>query len=207
MTTTDRTSTAMRLLAATAVVGGWLGVAVLTWPGTAASNGSRPGPPTAETPLALAEPLELGPISFFNASCGPCHGDYGMLLREELPPEAAQWDSIRSVIRGMVIGQAQTTLPEREIDALAAYRLSLLDGTPYVAFTGASDGEMRGEVTPGATVQVLAGGSAHAAAVDGHLWTAPLPAGAGAVTVRAALGGRTTVLPLAEAAFSHGPER
>ncbi len=202
-TTTDRTSPAARVVAAAAVIGGWLAVAVLSWPGTAGQHRHDPGPAAEGPTLAAVEPLGIGPITFFNTSCGPCHGDYGMLLREELTADLAGWEDVRGVIRGMVIGQARTTLPDREIDALAAYRMSLLDGSPFLALTGVEAGELRGEVTPGATVEVVTVDSVRAATVDGHSWSAAVPLAQGPITIRATLGGRTTALAIPGVPFSH----
>jgi mono/diheme cytochrome c family protein len=215
MTTPPRTTTPptprpwpapARIAAASALIIGWILVAALAWPGPAGrAGGPDSHPPLAPVALPPAEPpLAVGPITFFNASCGNCHGDYGMFLAVELDHDLVDGESaLRGLIAEMVTNQAQTHLPPREIDALTAYCRSLLGPSPFLAWTGADNGELRGEVTPGAIVEVLTRSGNTPAVVMGHTWTARLPAGAGPATVRATLADASTELRIPAAPFSH----
>src|SRR5690606_11889164 len=129
-----------------AVIGGWLLIAVVTWPGTAHRDDPRPPLPEPAAP-ALASPLTVGPITFFSAACAPCHGDGGELFAERFWTDLDD-AALRRTTAAMVRDQAQTSLPDADLAALTGYLRSLVRGTPFLAWTAAEGGVLRGEVTP-----------------------------------------------------------
>jgi hypothetical protein len=194
-----------------------VGAALLTGacarPGAACRTQVAPAhaPDAAPAPaLALAEPLAVGPLTFFNQSCARCHGQYGSFYGEGFAAQRTDADLAR-VVREMVTGPAQASLPRRDLDALTAYHRSLADGRPFVALTHKEGTVLAGEVTPRAAVVLRAAGRLIPAQVVEHAWTLDFsdsfPAGAGAlptpVILEATLDGRSTTLDLAGSPYSH----
>ncbi len=185
--------------------GQWAGVLSALALGACERSGTAPTPAPAsprQAPAASVSPqaLTVGPIAFFQASCARCHGAYGATYGEALA-KLSDADLTRFT-EEMVVGPGQAELPPADLEAQVAWHRSLIDQRPFLAITNLSDSSTEGEVTPGSTVEVIAGGQRSAAQVSGHTWTAPRPS-AGPITIEARLKGRTTTLDASAAAHSH----
>lgn len=157
----------------------------------------------APTPALIAPAQTVrtvaGPISMFERSCASCHGAYGEFfepLRREWTPEEC-----KDVVGQMVRQRTSEKPTPAEMDALVAYVRSLRDQVPMIAITGRDHESIAGEVTPGCVVTVHSDGKALRAAVDGHLWSCPLP-GAVRVTLIEARRADGTIARIADAGAS-----
>jgi hypothetical protein len=168
--------------------------------------GPSPTPPESprQIPAATAAPraLTAGPITFFQASCARCHGAYGAMYGEALA-KLSDADLSRFT-EEMVVGPGQAELPPADLAAQVAWHRSLVDARPFVAITKVSDSTIEGEVTPGSTIEVVAGGQRSVAQVSGHTWIAPRPTGV-PLAIEARLNEHTTTLDASAAAHSHPP--
>lgn len=144
-----------------------------------------------DAPTAPSEPLALGPIAFFEGRCARCHGSMGAMFGPALA--ALDDDGLAAAIRGMVEGPAQATLGPRDLDAQAALHRSFIDRRPFLAVTARGPGFIEGEVTPGASVTVIAGATRVAADVREFTWRAAA-AGADRAFLEARLDDRVTRL-------------
>ncbi len=142
-------------------------LAALAW----ATPTSRP----ASRPAPEALPAEAtGPLSYFNANCANCHGNYGSYWGEGF---AAEYDraALREVVAEMAGGPGFAPIDGVALDVQAAYNAKLAEGKAAPPFVVATRGEtgFTGEVTPGSTVTLVTSGGEIEATVDGHRWTAP----------------------------------
>ena len=151
---------------------------------------SRPATRPSSQPAEL--PAEAtGPLSYFNANCANCHGNYGSYWGEGF---AAEYDhaELREIVAEMAGGPGFAPIDGLALDVQTAYNARLAkgkDAPPFVVATRADDG-FAGEVTPGSTVTLVTPTGQVQATVDGHRWTAP---GAdGVVEIVVTRGGKTT---------------
>ena len=137
------------------------------------------------TPAGLPpEQLDFArkPISYFNANCANCHGEYGGYWGEGFV-SAHTPQELREAVEGMCNGPAQAPIQGRALESQTAYNASLRDKTPFATAYAGEGGTLRGEVTPGASVTLVsADGAETPATVEGHAWTSNL-ASAGLVRV------------------------
>ena len=141
------------------------------------------------------------PISYFNAKCSSCHGDYGNYWGEGFAADKTD-KQLREVVDEMCAGPAGAPLEGKALDVQVAYHRSLVDNKPFVSVFS-DGGKLAGEATPGSAVTLRVGDRDVAATLDGHRWTSDAEA-AESVTVRK--DGRETMLRLGEGravAFSH----
>lgn len=162
-----------------------------------------PGTPAPGTTgrAAPQPPLATGPISYFERHCARCHGPYGELYPR---PFAAHTDEeLARIVREMVTGPAQSSLPERELEALTDYHRSMAAAAPFIAITARVGSHIAGEVTRGALVTVRASPRSVPAVITGDTWSVDLPAGfPEQFVIEATSGGRTTTLDPARRAWS-----
>ncbi len=150
-----------------------------------------------------AQPLSLGPVTFFEQRCARCHGSYGAAYAPSL--SALSDPELTRFVDEMVIGPGQTELAARDLAAQVAYHRSLIDQRPFLAVTALDGSSIAGEVTPGATVEVVAGGDRVPAAVTGHTWRAALAGDPSRAPTRVEARLRDSImsLDLGRAAHSH----
>ena len=142
-----------------------------------------PPGPVKPRPTAWAAPLAIGPISYFNAQCTSCHGNYGVQIVDHNVARNSPGAEYRAMVEYMVTDRASSSLPPREMDAQTSYCMSLAavgegvvsEGSPiFIAVKSPiNEGGLEGEVTPGSTVTfVTAKGQVRIEAkVDGHIWS------------------------------------
>lgn len=129
----------------------------------------------AATPLNMpAGPVDLaaGPIATFAAHCTRCHGPHGSLY----PPAFFKMNEaeLAQLIDEMMRGPAQLTPAPADVAAMTAHHRALQQKRPFVivtnaaAFAAGKEGELRGEVTPGATLTARAGERELSVVIDGH---------------------------------------
>jgi len=169
------TTTAKSCLLVLSAVGGLLA-------GACEKSPSTPPAPAKPAATSWAEPLTIGPITYFNTQCSICHGPYGKLIADHNIAINSNAADYRAMVQYMVTDRAGSSLPPRELDAQTAYCASLAAGGEGVKSEGSPtfvcvktpvmEGGLEGEVTPGSTVTlVMAKGQVRiAATVDGHTW-------------------------------------
>ena len=141
-------------------------------------------------------------MAYFEAHCAGCHGPDGMLFAPGMD-ERHPGPDLAHIIDEMAAGPGMAPIDGPDLEAQVAFHRSLIDGRPFLAWTGQSGDAVAGEVTRGSRVRVLTpGGEAVDAEIDGFRWTANA-AGQGLV-VEAAKGDATTTLHLNDAPHSHG---
>lgn len=127
------------------------------------------------------------PISYFNANCSSCHGDYGSYWGEGF---AADYDmkELSEVVDEMAAGPGFAPLEGEALAVQTAYNESVAKKLPFaVAF---KDGDSwRGEATPKATLKV----DGKPVQLDGHTWSAPA---GGATELSVTLGDITRTVKL-----------
>ncbi|MBY0308273.1 MAG: hypothetical protein K2Q09_05985 [Phycisphaerales bacterium] len=153
----------------------------------ACEKGPTPQAPAKPRPTSFAEPLAIGPISYFNTQCATCHGQYGVQIADHNIAKQSTPAAYRAMVEYMVTDRAGSSLPSRDLDAQAAYCTSLAaagndpdvhtEGAPLFVCTKSpiNKGGLEGEVTPGSAVTLIAakGQVRIAAEVSGHTWTIP----------------------------------
>lgn len=146
---------------------------------------ATPSGPAGGKPRATgwAQPLAIGPISYFNAQCSSCHGNYGKEIADHNIARTSPPGEYRGMVEYMVVERSASSLPPRELDAQTAYCISLAapsegvvtEGSPiFVAVKNPiNEGGLEGEVTPGCTVALITakGQVRIEAKVDGHTWS------------------------------------
>lgn len=168
---------------------------VVAFTGAAAEPTSRPatGPAEGEIDEALRTP-----ITYFNANCSSCHGNYGSYWGEGFAAELSE-EELHAVVDEMAAGPAFAPLEGRALEAQTAYNRSLAAGAEKGLFVVAivQGATVTGEVTPEATVTVVTGAGDVKATVDGHTWAAEV--GEATVTaVHATRGERTATVKLGD---------
>ena len=170
-----------------------------------------PAPAASEAPADEAhppvQPLGFAPMSYFEDKCARCHGSYGSFYGDSFGKNLSD-DELQKVVREMAEGPAMAPLEPAQLDLETAYHRSLVDGRPFLVVTEEDEksSTLKGETTPGATVEVEAGAHAVAATVDEHQWSVTLPKTGTDWTklqVTAKKGDATTTLDLSEQTFSH----
>ncbi|MFT3683689.1 MAG: hypothetical protein QM783_01980 [Phycisphaerales bacterium] len=143
-------------------------------------GGGAGGKPRA---TGWVEPLPVGSITYFNAQCVSCHGEYGTQIIDHNIAKVSNAVEYRGMVQYMVTDRASSKLPERELDAVTAYCVSLAAGGEGVKSEGpplfvcvispVNKGGLEGEVTPGSTVTLITGkGQVRVnAEVSRHGWT------------------------------------
>lgn len=154
------------------------------------------------TPADPAASVAPAAITYFQDHCASCHGPYARFAGPQYGRSLSDEALLRK-IEEMAAGPGRSPLDAAGLAAQAAYHRSLVQGTPFVSLTAKTDDEARGEVTPGATVEVLAGGQSHAASVDGHRWSVRGVGTIEKIVATASGGARRTELDVTRAVFSH----
>ena len=173
-------------------------LALLAIFGSGAALFAGEGAPTT-APAAAPAALDFKPITYFQAHCANCHGDYGSFYGKGFATDLSDAD-LQKTVKEMCAGPGQAPLKGEELAAEVAYHRSLAHGTPFVIVTSRGGGKVSGEVTAGAAVKV--GGAD--AAVDGTTFHADAKDDAAVI---ASKGGKSTDLKPADGPFSHAAAR
>ena len=134
-------------------------------------------PPPATTSPAIQsrglDPEQLDfarrPISYFNARCGSCHGNYGSFWGEGFAA-ALDEQGLREVVDEMAAGPAQAPLEGLALEVQVAYHRSLVDQKPFVT-AYVENGKLAGEAAPGSTVSLMVDGQERPATLTKHSWS------------------------------------
>jgi hypothetical protein len=148
--------------------------AVKVLPPVIAEPVGRPGSPGAWQAATGMVDLNPGPVVQFEQSCARCHGPQGSLYGAEF----ARMDvhELRRNVATMMAGPGQLRPTLGQVNAMAAYHLAVRRGVPFVvidnaaAFSAGQQLSLRGEVTPGATVEVRTDNGPVPARVQGSTW-------------------------------------
>ncbi len=175
----------------------------------AAGTGPTAAPSTrpATTAAAVTPPSAFAPafaaMTYYDQSCANCHGPHGSFYGPTLGNDLTDAALVLKC-RDMAKGPGNSPLEADENLVVTAYHRSLIRRTPFVSVTGVADGQWAGEATAGSTVTLRFNGRSVAATLDGWNWTATVPAGTEpkAVVIEAVLGGKSTELHPATAAWS-----
>ena len=138
-----------------------------------AAPASQPSTQPTTAPAELPE-AATGPLTYFNANCANCHGNYGSYWGEGFAADYDE-DELREVVAEMAGGPGFAPIDGIALDVQTAYNAKLAAGKnapPFVVATRGPDG-FRGEVTPGSSVTLVTAFGKIPATVDGHTWTAP----------------------------------
>ncbi len=131
---------------------------------------AQPGPIEQADSAATGE--VFSPIAYFEAHCARCHGSYGKAYGENFGKNLDERALFRFV-KEMTEGPADEPLEGSELESLVAYHRSLIDGRPFVFVVASDKAKITGEVTSGATLQLIDGsGTKHEVVVEGHKFTA-----------------------------------
>lgn len=200
---------AMAVLAVVCAGVFWVAGRAKPTPAGMAGNPDPDAMPGQDQSVLQRGPDAMAVLDYYANKCASCHGAYGELHKDQIRTGGPDGtgvpdDELVTWVKVMSEQQAQAPLTGGALDAMVAYHRAVRDDRPFVSITLRTHGALAGEVTPGSTVELVAGGKATAAQVTGHRWsvTAPaevttLPANAGSgVLVRASLGGRVTELPV-----------
>lgn len=125
--------------------------------------------------------ISLPPISTFEKACAHCHGRAGALF---LRPFHHRGDALKVIVEEMMIGPAQLSPSPSDIDAMVSYHQAIVLDKPYVIITNAQSfmagatSTLRGQVSQGASVRIVADDNIVPVACDGVDWyleNAPSP--------------------------------
>jgi hypothetical protein len=137
------------------------------------------GPPGSWNAVTNLVNLSPGPIVQFEAGCARCHGPQGSLFDAGF--SGMDLHGLRREVVEMMTGPAQLHPSLGQIHAMTAYVQAMHAGTPFVvvnnaaAFANGQQRVLRGEVTPGTTVELRQDGQPIRAVVKGLAWTATNP--------------------------------
>lgn len=147
------------------------------------------------------KPLERGPIALYDRACANCHGPNGSFYGPELGQGKTD-AQLYQAVQDMADNQGQIALTPAEVEAVTAYHRAIIKKEPFVAITGRTRTELRGEVMKGSTVSVTVAGKAVPVSLSGTTWRATLSR-SGALCVTVQRKGATTRLDPDRAAHSH----
>ena len=143
-------------------------------------------PTTAPAVSAIATPTGFKPLTYFQTSCAKCHGDYGDGYVELLDGHLTT-EQLQTAIYNMAHGPGNAPINERELAVQLLYHQALVAKTPFAVVTKISiandKATIEGEADPATKITI--GGTA--ATMDGHTWTAGVPA-AKVYTIEAVVG-------------------
>lgn len=114
------------------------------------------------TLATMPEPLEIGPIEYFDNHCASCHGGNGSLYAR---PFIAPADELPHIVEEMCAGPGMAPLEGRPLEALVDYHLAIRDDRPFVALIGRDESGLIFETTPGVHL-IVVNGSATSVGID-----------------------------------------
>ncbi|MFB3785199.1 MAG: cytochrome c [bacterium] len=131
--------------------------------------------PAQNDPPAGLINLYEGPVTTFHRSCSPCHGENGSQYTTDF--HALSDADLADKINSMMNGPARITAPSpEEIHAMIAYHHALRDQSLFLMVSNPAavleDGHtvLKGNVTPGAAVELRQGETVLPATVTGGEW-------------------------------------
>jgi hypothetical protein len=133
-------------------------------------------PATRPTSAPAKSPVAFGAITYFNAHCMNCHGPAGSFFGEKFVAKKRSDEELKKMVKDMAEGPGQEPLDDEPLETVTAFHRSLLDGKPFVSITERTGTKISGEVSPGASVTVIAGDQTVSAQVKDHEWSAEVKA-------------------------------
>ena len=162
---------------------------------------------------AQTEEKPFAPLDYFADKCARCHGDYGSFYGADFAKNLDD-AKLAQVVKEMCEGPAQAPLDGKNLEALTAFHRAKRDAAPFVWVTGqkgsALDGELQGEVSPGAKVELRVENrvvkTTIPAKTEGHQWSVPLTQAltqplSEVFEIRATLNDKTTVVKAVAGSF------
>ena len=146
-------------------------------------------------PARIVGPVGFDPIGYYQEKCEHCHGPYGMVWSAGFSRHYGELELLERV-RTMCAGAANAPLPDAQVEAVYSYIRSVGRGEVFLAYTTREGNVIRGEVSPGSNVTLVAGGKRINAEVVEFQWTAPLEATTGPAEVIAEREGKTARIDL-----------
>lgn len=154
------------------------------------------------------EPLAYQPVEYFEINCARCHGSYGSSYGEAFGDGLGDHE-LHEYVDEMAAGPGMAPLEGAELEAQVAFHRSMIDGRPFIAWTGFNQETLTGELSDGASLEASFGGETLNASANGAQWTVQTPDGfnpqtdLAQVELTAMRGEKQTRLRLNESPFSH----
>jgi hypothetical protein len=148
------------------------------------------------------EPLKVGPIAYFEAHCSRCHGGVASpantAFERVIPVE-----TLRKAVSDMASGPGGQAVTGTDLGALVALHQAMMQGEPFIAWTGTKGRVLTGECSPATRVSAVSGGKSLLVPTSGSGWSLKLPPGIAtkSVVLKGERGGKSAVLRLADGAF------
>uniref|UniRef100_UPI00286AA467 hypothetical protein n=1 Tax=Armatimonas sp. TaxID=1872638 RepID=UPI00286AA467 len=133
--------------------------------------------------------------------CARCHGPNGSFYGPDLGKGKTD-SQLYKAVQNMADNQGQIELAPVEVEAQTAYHRAIIKREPFLAITGRTKTELRGEMTPKASVTVMIGGKPQKVRTERFTWMASLTA-TGPIVVIAKLKNAETRLDPDKATHSH----
>ena len=145
--------------------------------------------------------LPRGPVAVYEQACARCHGPNGSFYGPDLGKGKTD-SQLYKAVQGMADNQGQIELASAEVEAQTAYHRAIIKREPFLAITGRTKTELRGEMTPKASVIVMVEGKPQKVRTERFTWIATLT-GTGPICVMAKLKNAETRLDPDKVAHSH----
>lgn len=167
------------------------------------SNDTGTTPDSVYTPDATSGAVPesdkvFGALSYFQARCASCHGNYGRAYGGQFARDISE-ETLKERIVAMTEGPAGAPLKGERLKALDDFHMALRDGQPYAAVVSRSDGGiLRGEALPGSRLTLEIGDQSIDVPLTGHAWEVQLPSSASAeeAALHVRKDGKEIVIPL-----------
>ena len=138
------------------------------------SSSTSPSAPTPPPKLT-----DLRPITYFEDNCSRCHGPYGSFYGDTFAQKLSP-AQLHKVVHEMAAGPGNAPIEGPELEAQVAYHRSLADKKPFIVLTEMKEeyGQhiLHGEATPESQLDLVIDGTSISAKLEGHRWSAALPA-------------------------------
>jgi hypothetical protein len=145
--------------------------------------------------------LSRGPVAVYEQACARCHGPNGSFYGPDLGKGKTD-PQLYKAVQDMADNQGQIELSPVEVEAQTAYHRAIIKREPFLAITGRTKTELRGEVTARSSVTVTVAGSPQKVRTERFTWIATLT-GTGPICVTAKLKNTETRLDPDKASHSH----
>lgn len=141
------------------------------WLAFALATGCERAPVTPPGPTAWAPALSVGPLTLFQAHCANCHGAYGKDY-DPASPINSDMAKLDEMLVAMIGAHAADIKPSPiDLAAQKSFHLAAISQRPFLAVTRHTwpeAGELRGEVTPFARLEIISGPARATIWVEGH---------------------------------------
>lgn len=150
--------------------------------------------------------LDFRPLAYFDQHCSRCHGPFGSYYGKDFAADLSP-EALREKISEMAAGPGGAPVSGDSLAVLVAFHQSLSSGRPFITITGAGGDSLTGEVSPGASLQLICGDQTATPEVTGYHWVTQEPEWLGScppedLRLTAGNGTAITVLYPTESAYS-----